>query len=97
VTSDLERKAVLEQNEWLRERYNTRTEHAELFQKLRRCCICLQASCADQVACRAEFEEWTKKRWDAAVDERLDEKLGPEMVRVTETGEQIPLGRIRKT
>lgn len=97
MTSDLEREVVLKQNEWLREHYNTRTEHAGLFQKLRRCCVCLQASCADQAACRAEFAEWTQKRWDAAVEKQLDATLGPEMVQVTETGEQIPLGRVRKT
>lgn len=71
MTSDVEREVVLKQNEWLREHYNTRTEHAGLFQKLRRCCICLKSSCGNPGPCRAEFEEWTKKRWDAAVDEEL--------------------------
>jgi hypothetical protein len=90
VTSDVERAAVLWQNEMLREHY--RTANPGLFQKLRRCCICLQSSCSDQSACRAEFETWTQKRWDRSVEAELDRRdphRGP-YVRVAEDGTMTP-------
>jgi hypothetical protein len=92
VTSDLEREVVLAQNDALRERF--RTSRPEVFQKLRRCCICLRSSCGNPEPCRAEFAEWTQKKWDAAVERQLDATLGPEMVRITDTGEQTQLGRV---
>lgn len=57
-TTDEERDIVLRQNEAL---------PSARFQRLRRCCICLQASCADQAACRAEFAQWAERKWDTAV------------------------------
>jgi len=70
VTSDLEREWVLEQNDELRRRF--RVSQPEVFQKLRRCCICLQSSCLQQALCRAEFAEWAQKKWDSAVVKQLD-------------------------
>ena len=69
MTSDLEREVVLAQNDALRERF--RWGVPDTFQKLRRCCICLQASCADQAACRAEFATWAERKWNDAVDKQL--------------------------
>jgi hypothetical protein len=64
VTSQIEREAVLRQNELLRQHYS----HVPgLFQKLRRCCICLQNSCVDLSACSSEFETWTKANWEHEV------------------------------
>ena len=68
VTSDEERDAVLWQNEMLRERYK------DSFQRLRRCCICLQGECADRGVCRAEFAAWTERKWNQAVDAQLGTK-----------------------
>ena len=70
MTSDLERELVLEQNDRLRERF--RTSNPGVFQKLRRCCICLQSSCSDQSACRETFAVWAERKWNKAVDDQLD-------------------------
>lgn len=86
MTSDEEREAVLWQNDLLRERY------PGLFQKLRRCCICLQSSCSDLSACRAAFAEWTERKWDRAVEAELDRRdphRGP-YIRFHEDGTQTP-------
>jgi len=72
MTSDIERNVVLEQNDALRERF--KHSKPELFQRLRRCCICLLASCEDQAACRAEFARWAENQWDDAVDEALSRR-----------------------
>jgi hypothetical protein len=66
-TTDEEREVILAQNDQLRNRF--RISRPETFQRLRRCCICLQASCADQGACRAEFAAWATAKWDTAVRE----------------------------
>lgn len=68
VTSDLEREAVLRQNELLRD-----PRFKDCFQALRRCCVCLRGSCEDKASCSAEFEAWTKSKWAA--------ELGKEHVR----------------
>jgi hypothetical protein len=70
-TTDEERHVILQQNDALRRRGDGK--NGRLFQRLRRCCICLQNSCADQAACRAEFTEWAERKWDAAVDKHLGE------------------------
>ncbi len=91
MTSDVEREAVLWQNEMLRERYYS-SKYPGLFQKLRRCCICLGNFCIEQALCRAEFEEWTQQRWDRAVEAELDRRdphRGP-YVLVGEDGSQTP-------
>ena len=92
MTSDEEREVVLQQNDALRERFINRSDYRvrqgplrqDIFQRLRRCCICLQASCVDQSACRAEFAEWTERKWNNAVDERLNEQGKQLMVIVSD-------------
>ena len=74
MTSDLERDVVLEQNDRLREQFKNTSP--DLFQKLRRCCICLLGSCEDQAACRTEFAAWAEGQWDDAVDEALSNRAG---------------------
>ena len=74
MTSDEERCLVLQLNEWLRERCSLLKP--ELFQKLRRCCICLGSQCADLGACRAEFARWGEKHWDRAVEKELERRHG---------------------
>ncbi len=90
MTSDVEREAVLWQNDLLREHY--RTQHPGLFQKLRRCCVCLQSSCADQSACRTAFAEWTERKWDRAVETELDRRdpHRGSYIRFHEDGTQTP-------
>lgn len=66
-TSDLEREAVLWQNDIVRRKFAANSPGS--FQKLRRCCICLRNRCKDQAKCRAEFTAWAERKWDAAVAE----------------------------
>jgi hypothetical protein len=74
-TTDEEREIVLRQNDALREQLINRSDYRvpqgpfrpDTYRRLRRCALCLQGSCADQAACRAEFATWTERIWDAAV------------------------------
>lgn len=59
VTSDIEREAILLQNELLRE-----PRFAAVRARLRRCCVCARRRCKDRQACRDELELWTRARWD---------------------------------
>jgi hypothetical protein len=68
-TTTEERDIVLHQNEELRRRF--RISRPDMYQRLRRCCICLQPSCADLSECREEFARWAEHKWDAAVEVQL--------------------------
>ena len=75
--TDDERRVVLEMNDWLR---NKLAWNSPLYQKLRRCCACMQSACADRSACRAEFSAWAERKWDTAVAEECAAR-GKEMRR----------------
>lgn len=71
MTTDEERDWVLRQNAMLP------TYPPGLYQRLRRCCICLLPKCAEQAACRATFEEWSRAKWAREL-ERVHATRAPE-------------------
>ncbi len=54
TTTDDERDWVLRQNAML---------PPALYQRLRRCVVCLEPQCADSAACRTDFDAWTRAKW----------------------------------
>jgi hypothetical protein len=61
ITTDEEREPILSQNNWLFQTY------PHLFQRLRRCAICLANECAEPYACQREFQDWQDRERQKAV------------------------------